>query len=191
MTDLHEEYLNSSTPLFNHKRTMGQAIIEAAIDSSATWGEGTIIWHYARILAQVRIGKNCSIGGGTEIGRGSVIGDNTRVGANAFLPPNSIVGANVFIGPGVVCTDDMHPHIHVAGEPPYLAQPPIIEEGAAIGAGAVLLPGIRIGKHARVAAGAIVTKSVPDHAMVRGQPARARTMPRQWEHVADMVGDVA
>src|SRR5678810_408918 len=91
MTDLHEEFLNSSTPLINHRRTMGQSIIEAAIDASATWGEGTVIWHYARILAQVRIGKNCSIGGGTEIGRGSVIGDNTRVGANAFLPPNSIV----------------------------------------------------------------------------------------------------
>lgn len=170
---------------------MGQSIIEAAIDSSATWGEGTIIWHYARILAQVRIGKNCSIGGGTEIGRGSVIGDNTRVGANAFLPPNTVVGPNVFIGPGVVCTDDMHPHIHVPGEAPYFAQPPVIEEGAAIGAGAILLPGVKIGKYARVAAGAVVTKDVVERGMVRGLPARARTMPRQWEHVAEVVSPIA
>lgn len=170
----------------NYKRPNGRAVIECYIDPSATLGEHSLVWWYARVLAEVRIGANCSIGGGAEIGRGSIIGDNTRVGANAFLPPKSVVGANVFIGPGVVCTDDRHPAIHGPDDPPYVAQPPIIEEGAAIGAGAVLLPGVRIGKYARVAAGAIVTKDVVERGMVRGLPARARTMPQQWEHVAEV-----
>jgi UDP-2-acetamido-3-amino-2,3-dideoxy-glucuronate N-acetyltransferase len=175
----------------NYKRPQGRTVIEAMIDASAIIGPDSVVWWYARILAGVRIGANCSIGGGTEIGRGSVIGDNTRVGANAFLPPNTIVGANVFIGPGVVCTDDKHPHIHSPGELPYLAQPPVIEEGAAIGAGAVLLPGVRIGKYARVAAGAIVTKDVAERGMVRGQPARPRTMPPEWEHPEEHVAECA
>lgn len=188
MTDLHEEYVN-------YKKTMGNKVIDAAIHPSATWGDGTTIWHYARILAGVRIGTNCSIGGGTEIGRDSVIGDNTRIGANAFLPPNSVVGRNVFIGPGVVCTDDKTPHIHEPGEAPYTPHPPHIEDYAAIGAGAVLCPGVRIGKYARVAAGAIVTKDVVERGMVRCQPARPRTPPVEWEnwakeHVAEAASNI-
>ncbi len=161
---------------------MGNRVIEAYIDPSATWGERTVIWHYARILTGVRIGNNCSIGGGVELGRCSIVGDNTRIGAGSFLPPNSVIGSNVFIGPNVTFTDDRHPVIHGPDDPPYIAEPPVVEEGASIGAGATILPGVRIGKHARVAAGAIVTKDVIEYGMVRCQPARPRPMPEQWEH---------
>ncbi len=159
--------------------------VTAFIDASATLGDDSVVWHFARILADVRIGRGVSIGGGAEIGRGSVIGDDSRISAGVFLPPNSVVGKGVFIGPNATFTDDKHPRVLKPGDPPYTAEPPIIHDFAAIGAGAVICPGITIGEGARVAAGAIVTKNVVPHGMVRGMPARPRTMPRPWEHVAD------
>lgn len=162
------------------------AYIQAYIDPTSTMGEGSMVWHYARILAEVRIGKNVSIGGGAEIGRGTVIGDDSRISAGVFLPPNSVIGANVFIGPNATFTDDKHPRVLKPGDPPYIAQPPVIHDFAAIGAGAVICPGVIIGEGARVAAGALVTKDVVPHGMVRNpNPARQRTMPRQWEHNQD------
>ena len=157
-----------------------RACIESYLDPSATLGEGSIAWWYSRILQNVRIGNHVSIGGGTEIGRGTVIGDHSRIGANVFLPPNSVIGARVFIGPNVVCTDDLHPRVPSPVDPPYDARPPVIEDDASIGAAAVLLPGVRIGRGARVAAGAIVTKDVPAFTMVVGGPAREREMPEAW-----------
>ncbi len=170
-----------ATPV--NTKTMS-AYIQAYIDPTSTMGEGSMVWHYARVLAEVRIGKNVSIGGGAEIGRGSVIGDNTRISAGVFLPPNSVVGENVFIGPNATFTDDKHPRVLKPGDPPYTAQPPIIKDHAAIGAGATICPGVIIGERARVAAGAIVTKDVVPDGMVRSMPARPRTMPVPWEHAA-------
>lgn len=152
------------------------------IDSSAHIGIGSVVWHFARVLQDVFIGVNCSIGSGTEIGRGSKIGDQSRIGANCFLPPDSIIGVSVFIGPGVVFTDDRFPRVHFPTDPPYEALPPFVDDYASIGAGAVILPGIRIGKYARVAAGAVVTKDVPAGAMVKGEAARLRDMPGAWAH---------
>lgn len=180
MTDLHEEFINA-------KKVMGSRIIDAHIDLSATLGEGSVVWHYARVLARARIGKHVSIGGGTEIGRDTVIGDYSRIGANVFLPPKTIIGERVFVGPGVTCTDDRHPRVPVQGDPPYDAQPPIIDDDVAIGAGAVLLPGVHLYQGARVAAGAVVTEDVPAFTMVVGLPARIRDMPESWgvpEHVS-------
>lgn len=166
----------------NDRPLMGSKMIRAFIDQSARMGEGAIVWHFSVVLADVVIGDRVSIGSRCEIGRGSAIGDGTRIGSGTFLPPNSEIGKNVFIGPNVTFTDDRHPRIHEEGDAPYHPEPPRVEEGAAIGAGAVILPGVRIGKHARVAAGAIVTKDVIEYGMVRGQAAKPRTMPRQWEH---------
>jgi UDP-2-acetamido-3-amino-2,3-dideoxy-glucuronate N-acetyltransferase len=170
----------------NYKKTT--LIIEALIDPSAIVGERSIVWHYARILAKVVIGNDCSIGGGTEIGRGSTIGDRSRIGANCFLPPNSRIGADVFVGPGVTCTDDRHPHCGNAG---YTAEPPTIGDGASVGAGVVILPGRTIGKKARVAAGSIVTADVPDGCFAIGAPARLKAMPSEWSPLREDARDVA
>lgn len=153
------------------------------LDPSARVHATTKLWHFAKILAGVQVAQHCVIGGGVELGRGTTVGAGTHIGSGVFLPPKSRIGRGVFIGPNVTCCDDKLPRVLNPGDPPYKAEPPVIEDDAVIGAHAVLLPGIRIGKGARVAAGALVTKSVPDHAMVRNpQAAKFRTMPEAWEH---------
>lgn len=150
------------------------------IDGSALIGAGAKVWHFARVLQDVKIGVNCSIGSGTEVGRGSHIGDQTRIGAGTFLPPNSYIGCGVFIGPNVTFTDDKFPKIHNPGDEPYNAQPPFVGDHASIGAGATILPGVKIGEFARVAAGSVVTRDVPAGHMVVGVPAAERERPVAW-----------
>lgn len=150
------------------------------IDRTALVGIGSTVWHFARILQNVRIGVNCSIGSGVEVGQGSVIGDQTRIGAGTFLPSNSRIGCSVFIGPNCTFTDDRFPRIHTPDEPPYTAEPPTVGDYANIGAGATIMPGVRIGSRAMVAAGSIVTKDVPAGTMVIGTPAREREVPVRW-----------
>jgi acetyltransferase-like isoleucine patch superfamily enzyme len=142
-------------------------------------GRNVKVWHFARVLQYAVIGDACSIGGGAEIGQGSVIGTKSRISAGVFLPSNSKIGESVFIGPNVTFTDDKHPRILNPGET-YTAEPPVIEDFVAIGAGAIILPGIRIGHHSFVAAGAIVTKDVPPNTHIRGEPSREKPMPLQW-----------
>lgn len=154
---------------------------KADVDSTAAIGELTRVWANAGVLQHVTIGKGCSVGRGAEIGRGSVVGDRSRIGWNVFLPPRSVVGARVFIGPGTICCDDKQPRVPMPGESAsYLAMPPVIEDDAVIGAGVVLLPGVRIGKGAFIGAGAVVTKDVEDGVTVTGLPARP-FMPRTAE----------
>lgn len=141
------------------------------IDKTATIGENSTVWHFANILAEVKIGKNCSIGSHTEIGRGSVIGNDCRISAHVFLPSNSILEDRVFLGPGVTATDDRHP---IAGNDSYLAEPPYFESGCSVGARSTILPGVRIGCGAMIGAGAVVTQNVNPHEHVRGEPARVK-----------------
>lgn len=153
---------------------------KADVDPTAQLGDLTRVWANAGVLAECVIGKSVSIGRNTEIGRGSTVGDGTRIGWGCFLPPHSKIGSYVFIGPGVTFTDDRHPKIPRPWDKPYNAQPPVIGDGAAIGAGCVILPGVTIGVGARVAAGSIVTKSVPNYCAVRGGPARFFDVPDEW-----------
>lgn len=146
------------------------------IDPSVAIGEGSKVWNYAVVLADVVIGENCSIGSLTEIGRGTTIGDGSRIGSQCFFPPNSKIGKNVFVGPGVKCADDRYPYVHGDTDPPYKAEPPVIEDGSSIGIGAVLLPGVRIGAGAFVAAGSVVTKDVPAGTTVMGVPAKVHVL---------------
>ena len=147
-----------------------------AVDPSAFIHPTARVWHYAVVLAGVFVDANCSIGSHCEIGRGSVIGTGTRIGSMSFLPPNTIVGSNVFIGPSVTLCDDKHPFVHRATDAPYTPEPPVIEDGAVIGAGSVLLPAVHIGKGARIGAGSIVTRNVPAGTHWRGEPARIKTL---------------
>lgn len=186
MTDLHEIYQNENAAAVMleiyeaDKRGdpgTNPCVPICFIDRSATVGNGSKIWHFARILGGVVIGRDCSVGGGTEVGRGSYIGDRTRIGANCFLPPNTKIGERVFVAPGVTMCDDKFPKVPAPSDPPYNAQPPVIGSYASVGAGAVILPGVKVGEYARIAAGAVVTRDVRAHSVVVGVPAREWDMP--------------
>lgn len=143
------------------------------IDPAATVPDSTrrAVWHFAVIMADVSIGEDCSVGSRAEIGRDSHIGDRSRISSGVFLPYHSQIGADVFIGPNTTFTDDRYPRILKAGEH-YRAEPPVVEDHASIGAGCVILPGVRIGHHALIGAGSVVAHDVAPFMVLRGEPAR-------------------
>jgi acetyltransferase-like isoleucine patch superfamily enzyme len=141
----------------------------ALVDQSVVIGKGSAVWDGAKIMGGSVLGEYVSIGGYTEIGRSVAIGESTRIGYGCFLPNRTQVGDRVFIAPRAVLCDDKHPRVN---HPGYRAEPPVIEADASIGAGAVILPGVRIGRGAVVGAGAVVTRDVEAYQTVIGNPAR-------------------
>jgi UDP-2-acetamido-3-amino-2,3-dideoxy-glucuronate N-acetyltransferase len=149
----------------------------ADVDPSASIGQGAAIWH----LAQVR--EDAVVGAGTSLGRGAYVGPGVRLGANckvqnhALLYEPAELEDGVFIGPAVVLTNDEYPRAVTPDGTLKSAEDwqPVavrIGEGAAIGARAVCVAPVRVGRWALVAAGAVVTRDVPDFALVVGVPAR-------------------
>lgn len=149
----------------------------AHVEDGATVGEGAQVWHQA----QVR--RGASVGPGCVIGKGVYIGADVRIGANCKIQNYSCVYEGltledgVFVGPEVVFTNDRYPR---AINPDGSLKSPddwecgetLVKYGAAVGSRAVLLPGLVIGRWALIAAGSVVTKDVPDHALVAGVPAK-------------------
>lgn len=129
----------------------------AEVSENARLHSTVRVWQFATICADTIIGQGSVVGSNVWIGKNCRIGRNVRLQHGAFLPNGTIVGDNVFIGPNATLTDDKYPR---AGNHGYVAKPPVIYEGASIGAGATILPGVIIGKDAMVAAGAVVTKDV-------------------------------
>lgn len=132
-------------------------------------GQGTKIWEpqLSNIHPSVVIGENCRIHSHVWIGEFVKIGDNVKVQAFAFIPNGVLIESDVFIGPGVVFTNDKYPPSNGTGW-----QQTFVRRGAVIGARAVILPGITIGQGARIGAGSVVTKNVPDGVTVCGNPAK-------------------
>ncbi len=141
----------------------------AVVSPYARLSEDTVVWSGAVVEAQVVTGPGCVIGANVFIGADSVLGESVRIQHGAFISRNTKIGDYVFIGPNVTMTDDKYPRVN---NPDYKAEPPVLGDYCSIGAGAVILPGIRIGKHGRVAAGAVVTHDVKAKALVVGVPAR-------------------
>lgn len=135
---------------------------------SSQIGEDSRIWQYSVILAQAQIGKNCNICAHTLIENDVVLGDNVTVKSGVFIWDGITIQDNVFIGPNVTFTNDKHPR---SKQYPEEFLRTVIEKGASIGANATILPGIKIGQYAMVGAGAVVTKDVPEKAIVVGNPA--------------------
>jgi acetyltransferase-like isoleucine patch superfamily enzyme len=126
-----------------------------------------------------QIGENCIIGKGVYIDFGVTIGSNVKIQNGACIYHGSAVDDGVFIGPGVILTNDkvpraINPDGSLKTDADWLLSPISIGRGASIGAGAVVLPGVRIGEYAMVGAGAVVTREVPAHTLVYGNPARWR-----------------
>ncbi|GAB1234028.1 acyltransferase [Ferrigenium sp. UT5] len=136
---------------------------------STNVGNGTRIWQFCVVLAGAKIGSNCNVCAHVFIENDVVIGDNVTIKCGVQLWDGLRVGNGVFIGPNATFTNDRFPRSKAY---PEKFQQTLIMNGATIGANATILPGITIGENAMVGAGAVVTRNVPPHALVMGNPAR-------------------
>lgn len=132
-------------------------------------GAGTRIWQYVVVLPEARIGSDCNICSHCFIENDVVVGDRVTVKCGVQLWDGLRIADDVFIGPNVTLTNDKQPE---SGNAAFVKLQTHIGNGASIGAGAVILPGLRIGGGAFVAAGSVVTRDVPDGKLVMGNPAR-------------------
>ena len=132
-------------------------------------GDDTLIWQYAVILKGATIGSNCNINCHTFIENDVTIGNNVTVKSGIYLWDGITVGNDVFLGPNVTFTNDKYPR---SKQYPESFQRITIEDGASIGAGAIILGGVTIGKKAMVGAGSVVTKDIPAEELWMGNPAK-------------------
>lgn len=149
----------------------------ADVSPDASVGEGTRIWHEAQVRERASIGRDCILGKGVYVDVGVVVGDRCKIENRASLFHGLTVEDGVFIGPHAVFANDRFPRaVNADGslktDADWRAAPVLVREGASIGAGAVVLPGVTVGRWAMVGAGAVVASNVPPHAIVRGNPAR-------------------
>ena len=141
----------------------------AEVSADASVGDGTSIWHWVQVREGARIGRRCTIGKDVYIDAAVVVGDECKIQNFATLYRGVTIGDRVFIGPHACFTNDAYPR---AVSPDWKVVPTKVEDGASVGANATILCGLTIGRNAMVAAGAVVTKDVPAHALVAGVPAK-------------------
>jgi acetyltransferase-like isoleucine patch superfamily enzyme len=157
---------------------MGTRIASTAdVDGSARIGDGTSIWHLAQIREDATVGRSCNIGRGAYVGPGVRLGDNVKLQNYALVYEPAVLGDGVFVGPAAVLTNDQYPRAvtpdgRLKTGDDWHAVGVTVGEGASISARAVCVAPVRIGRWALVAAGAVVTRDVPDFALVVGVPAR-------------------
>jgi UDP-2-acetamido-3-amino-2,3-dideoxy-glucuronate N-acetyltransferase len=142
----------------------------ACIDDHVDIGAGTRIWHFSHIIEHSRIGKQCKIGQNVVIGPRVSVGDHVKIQNNVSIYEGVTLEDSVFCGPSVVFTNVLNPRSAI----PRMSElkPTLVKQGATLGANATIVCGITIGRYAFVGAGAVVTKDVPDYALVIGAPAR-------------------
>ncbi|MEM7789884.1 MAG: acyltransferase [Verrucomicrobiota bacterium] len=142
----------------------------AIIDDGAQIGADTKIWHFCHISGDCEIGSGCSFGQNCYVAPGVQIGNGVKVQNNVSIYTGVTVEDDVFLGPSCVLTNVINPRSAVSRREEY--KPTLIRKGATIGANATIVCGITIGKYAFIAAGAVVTKDVPDYALMKGVPAK-------------------
>ncbi|MFV2018075.1 acyltransferase [Micromonospora sp. LOL_023] len=149
----------------------------ADVSDAATIGAGTRVWHLAQIREEAAVGRDCVIGRGAYVGPGVRLGDNVKLQNHALVYEPAQLGDGVFVGPAAVLTNDEYPRAvtpdgRLKTGDDWTAVGVTIGTGASVGARAVCIAPVRIGRWATVAAGAVVTRDVPDFALVVGVPAR-------------------
>jgi len=150
------------------------SLVTNFISKKAKLGKNVKIWHFAYVGDNTEIGDNVKIGSLAHVDYNVKIGDNTMIEGMAYIPPLSRIGKNVFIGPAASLTNDPYP-----ASKRMIAV--IIEDGAIIGARAVIKAGVKIGKNSVVAMGAVVTKDVPPNSVVIGIPAKIKYTREEYD----------
>lgn len=140
----------------------------ACVDSPASLGESTQVWHFCHVMSGARVGRGCTLGQNVFVASRVVIGDGCRVQNNVSLYDGVTLEDDVFLGPSCVLTNVENPRAQIRRR--ALASPTLIRRGATVGANATILCGVTIGRYAFIGAGAVVTRDVPDYALVFGVP---------------------
>ncbi len=144
----------------------------AVIDADAVIGEGSKIWHFCHIMSGARIGRSCVLGQNVNVDGGAVIRNNVKIQNNVSVYTGATIEDDVFLGPSCVLTNVTNPRSQVNRHRLY--EKTLIRRGASIGANATILCGVTLGRYCFVGAGAVVTKDVPDYALMMGNPARQK-----------------
>lgn len=159
----------------------------AIVDEVCKIGEGTKIWHFSHIMSDCTIGKKCNIGQNVVISPQVVLGNNVKVQNNVSIYTGVICDDDVFLGPSMVFTNVINPRSAINRRDQYAKT--VVGRGATIGANATIVCGHDIGKYAFIGAGAVVTKTVADYALVVGNPARQLGWVGEYGHRLEFNGD--
>ena len=153
-----------NTPYFVHESSY--------VDEPVNIGTGTKIWHFSHIMRGAVIGENCKIGQNVVVGSKAILGNNVKVQNNVSIYDAVILEDNVFCGPSMVFTNVFNPRCEIVRNTMDDYRKTIVKCGASIGANATIVCGNTIGSYAFIGAGSVVTKDIPDYALVRGNPAK-------------------
>ena len=157
-----------STPDIDAREHGYFADATSVVENGARIGPGTQIWHHAHVRADAQIGKDCTLGKGVYVDAGAIIGHRCKIQNNVSVYAGVRLDDEVFVGPSAIFTNDLRPR---AANAQWTVVPTHVGSGASIGANATIVCGNDIGRHAMVAAGAVVTRPVRDHQLVAGNPA--------------------
>lgn len=140
------------------------------VDDGAQVGEGTKVWHFSHIQSGAVLGKNCSVGQNVNIGSKAVVGNGVKIQNNVSIYDRVILEDDVFCGPSMVFTNVVNPRSHINRKAEY--KETLVKRGSTLGANSTIVCGTTLGRYAFIGAGAVVTKDVPDYALMYGNPAR-------------------
>ena len=152
----------------------------AIVDEGCIIGKGTKIWHFSHIMPNCQIGQNCNIGQNVVVSPEVILGNNVKVQNNVSIYTGVECEDDVFLGPSMVFTNVINPRSAINRKNQYAKT--VVRRGATIGANATIVCGIDIGQFAFIGAGAVVTKSVADFALVVGNPAKQRGWMSEYGH---------
>ena len=141
----------------------------AYVDEGVSIGRGTRVWHFCHLLPGTSVGERCSLGQNVMVGPNVTIGNNVKIQNNVSVYDGVVIEDDVFCGPSMVFTNVINPRSHVNRKAEFRRT--LVRQGASVGANATIVCGTTLGRYAFVGAGAVVTKDVPDHALVVGVPA--------------------
>jgi UDP-2-acetamido-3-amino-2,3-dideoxy-glucuronate N-acetyltransferase len=142
----------------------------AYVDEPCEIGEGTKVWHFSHVMPKCKLGKRCILGQNVHVATGVIIGDNVKIQNNVSLYDGAVIEDDVFLGPSCVFTNINNPRSQIVRRSMY--EKTLVRRGASVGANSTIVCGTTVGRYAFIAAGAVVTKDVPDYALIMGVPGR-------------------